>query len=257
MTDAPVFIRPDWPATMGVRVITTTRTGGGSAGDYGGFNLAAHVGDDPARVAGNRRELGRVLALPAQPAWLEQVHGDRIVSLEAGYPGEPADGSLTRRPGRVCAVLTADCLPVVLAARDGSAVAVLHAGWRGLVAGILEAGVRQLAGAGELLGWLGPAIGPERFEVGGEVVEQLARATPGPSRWRWPGARPGKWQVDLYAVARQRLLAAGVSIVSGGDWCTFSDSRRFFSYRRQGQCGRMATLAWLDPSPGSARSGPA
>lgn len=243
----PAWIMPDWVAPARVRALTTTRPGGASAGPYGSLNLASHVGDAPAAVAANRRRLVDALELPAEPAWLEQVHGTRVLTLDGAPPAEPADAAVTRRPGVVLAVLTADCLPVVLCEENGAAVAVVHAGWRGLAAGVIGAAVRALGGnAARLRVWLGPAIGPAAFEVGAEVREAFMDADAGAAA-AFEAIRAGKWHCDLYALARRRLAAAGIETVSGGEFCTFTDSERFFSYRRDGQCGRMATLAWLAP----------
>ena len=242
---APRWIEPDWPAPPEVRALSTTRAGGVSAGPFSALNLAAHVGDDPAAVAANRARLRAAAGLPAEPAWLRQVHGARVVRLPAeGGAAPEADGAWTDRPGVVCAVLTADCLPVLLCDRCGTRVAALHAGWRGLAAGVLEAGVAALgADPGALLAWLGPAIGPAGFVVGPEVVEALG-GKPGAAPWAEP-APGGRWRVDLWAVARERLERAGVAEVYGGGLCTWSDAGRFYSYRRDGRTGRMATLVWL------------
>ncbi len=245
---APRWIEPDWPAPGRVRALSTTRAGGVSAGPFGALNLAAHVGDDPAAVAANRARLRAAAGLPAEPAWLRQVHGARVVRLPAGEGEAPeADGAWTDRPGVVCAVLTADCLPVLLCDRAGTRVAALHAGWRGLAAGVLEAGVAALgAEPGTLLAWLGPAIGPAGFVVGREVVAALG-GEPGAAPWA-VAAGGGRWRVDLWAVARERLARAGVAEIHGGGLCTWSDAERFYSYRREGRTGRMATLVWLDPA---------
>jgi hypothetical protein len=239
---------PDWRVPAAVHAAFTLRTGGVSAAPFGSLNLGAHVGDSPAAVAENRRRVRVRLDLPAEPAWLEQVHGTRVADLDA--PGEagraPADAVVTRRAGRVCAVQVADCLPVLLAARDASAVAVAHAGWRGLAAGVLEETVAKLGvAAGGLIAWLGPAISAAHFEVGSEVREAFLSADPGASGAFALNQR-GRWQGDLVALARRRLTALGVTEVSGGTWCTYADPARFFSFRRDGRCGRMAALVWLE-----------
>ncbi|MCG6940798.1 MAG: peptidoglycan editing factor PgeF [Thiohalocapsa sp.] len=249
------LILPDWPAPANVRACTSTRRGGVSGGPFASLNLAAHVGDDAAAVAANRRRLRAVLDLPAEPLWLSQVHGCEAVSADRGPAaarGEPpvADAAVSRAPGRVCAVLTADCLPLLLCDRAGTTCAAVHAGWRGLHRGVIEATLARLGVPGsELLAWLGPAIGPARFEVGPEVraafLQQDAAAA---SAFR--AGAGDRWLADLYALARLRLSAAGVSAVSGGDLCTLSDRERFFSYRRDGRTGRMATLIWLTRSAG-------
>lgn len=242
--DAPVFLRPAWPAPVRVRAAMTTRTGGASAGAFASFNLATHVGDDPDAVAANRRRLREALQLPTEPAWLEQVHGHRVVVLPDAVPG-PADAAVTFTPGPVCAVLVADCLPVFLASRDGDRVGVAHAGWRGLAAGVVEATVAALdCEPARLVAWLGPAIGPRAFEVGGEVREAFLAGDGGAAAAFTPG-RAGRFLADLPALARRRLAAAGVAAVTGGDLCTHSDPARFYSYRRDGATGRLAALAWL------------
>jgi YfiH family protein len=239
-------IEPDWSAPPTVRALTTTRRGGISTGAWASLNLAAHVGDDPMAVAENRARLRTELALPVEPAWLQQVHGIAVVSPER--EGSCADACVSGEIGSVCAVMTADCLPVVFCNRRGTRVAVAHAGWRGLLAGVLESTLIAFDDpADEVLAWLGPAIGPETFEVGEEVRAAFVKAQP-TAEVHFRAARPGHWLADLYGLARQRLAGAGVVAVSGGDYCTLSDAHRFFSYRRDGVTGRMATLVWLQPS---------
>ena len=244
----PDTIIPDWPAPAGVRAAFTLRTGGVSRPPFDTFNIASHVGDDAGAVAENRALLRATLALAAEPVWLEQVHGHRVVDLDepasAGSLG-PADAAVTRFPGRICAIQVADCMPVLFAAADGSAVGAAHAGWRGLAGGVLEATVRAMkTPPGELLAWLGPAIGQPNFEVGDEVRAAFLDGDPGAAAAFVTNAR-GRWQCDLYALARRRLAAIGVSCVHGGGWCTYADSGRFFSYRRDGRCGRMAAVLWI------------
>ena len=243
----PQVLVPEWRAAQGVRAAFTLRGGGVSASPYDSLNVGAHVGDDPAAVAENRRRVRARLELGADPAWLEQVHGTRVADLDAaGEASAPADAVLTRRPGRVCVVQVADCMPVLFAARDASVVAVAHAGWRGLSAGILEATVAKLGCArGALIAWLGPAISAQHFEVGGEVRAAFLEADPGAAPAFVPNDR-GRWQCDLAALARRRLAALGVTEVSGGVWCTHADPAHFFSFRRDGRCGRMAALIWLE-----------
>jgi hypothetical protein len=240
--EPPQWLSPQWPAPSTVRALSTTRRGGCSAGPYAGLNLADHVGDSPQAVAANRRALASAADLPCEPLWLEQVHGPTCIEAD-GATGRPrADGAVARHRGTVCAVLTADCLPVLLCDRAGTTVAALHAGWRGMAAGIVEAGVAATALApGRLMAWLGPAIGPRAYEVGEEVRAALSAADPGAFR---PSARAGHWHADLCAVARSLLAAAGVTEVYGGGRCTASEPAEFFSYRRDGTCGRMATLIW-------------
>ena len=239
------WIVPDWPAPDTVLALTTTRTGGVSGGPWAGLNLADHVGDAPGAVEHNRIRLGEALGLPASPCWLQQVHGNRVVdAAETGVPVQ-ADGAWTGRHGAVCAVLTADCLPVLLCDRAATRVAAVHAGWRGLAAGIIEQAVHTLRLPGrELLAWLGPAIGADAYVVGDEVrgafVGRQSRAAAA-----FRPALAGGWHADLYALARLRLTACGIATISGGDCCTHRDPERFYSYRRDGVTGRMATLIWL------------
>ncbi|NYH99880.1 peptidoglycan editing factor PgeF [Cupriavidus plantarum] len=289
------WIVPDWPAPARVRALSTTRLGGVSAAPYGladgspgGLNLGTHVGDAPEAVATNRARLAA--RLPAMPQWLEQVHGCAVATADdapdapdapdatdatdatgatgsatrraAGAvaqsgPGVPrADASVSATAGHVCAIMTADCLPVLLCDRAGTVVGAAHAGWRGLCAGVIEATIARMAQrAGEpspqWLAWLGPAIGPSAFEVGAEVREAfLAAAREGEhaavdAAFRPVAGSPGKYLADLYALARTRLHRAGCVDVYGGDTCTVTDAERFFSYRRDGVTGRMATLVWL------------
>ena len=241
-------IVPDWPAPPSVRACTTTRRGGASTGAFASLNLAQHVGDDPAAVVANRARLRAALALPAEPLWLAQVHGCDAVSLNAAAgAAEPpaADAAVTHVPGRVCAVLTADCLPVLLCDRGGSVCAAVHAGWRGLHRGVIEAALARLGRPpAAVLAWLGPAIGQRRFEVGPEVRAAFLAQDAGVADAFRPGAGD-RWLADLYALAHRRLTAAGVEQVSGGGLCTASDAARFYSYRRDGRTGRMATLIWL------------
>jgi len=242
-------LTPDWPAPGAVRAAFTLRPGGVSVGPYRSLNVGAHVGDVPATVAENRRRICADLALPGEPAWLEQVHGTEVVELGrsgvATPPARAADDVIARRAGGVCAIQVADCLPVLFAARDGSAVAAAHAGWRGLAAGVLEVTIRKLGvDAGALLAWLGPAIGVRHFEVGEEVRAAFVAGDPGAETAFTANTR-GRWQCDLVGLARRRLRALGIRDIAGGDWCTYADPERFFSYRRDRQCGRMAALIWL------------
>jgi YfiH family protein len=225
-----------------------------SAAPYGSLNLGGHVGDLPEAVAENRRRLRAAAGLPAEPVWLSQVHGTTVVDLEgaadlgASRPVGPADAAFTRRRGRVCAILTADCLPILLAAESGDLVAAAHAGWRGLAGGVIEATVRALKVAPEkLIAWLGPAIGPGHFEVGAEVREALLAGDPGADAAFAANAR-GRYMADLDALARRRLAALGVGRVYGGGQCTYADGNRYFSHRRDGVTGRQATLIWLEPA---------
>ncbi|MHB1202357.1 MAG: peptidoglycan editing factor PgeF [Acidithiobacillus sp.] len=246
----PTLIVPDWPAPPGVRAAITLRAGGTSTGPYASFNLGEHVGDDARRVAENRARLEQRLALPRAPAWLTQVHGTRVVEIHG--PDDrglrEADGAVTGQCGVVLAVLTADCLPVLACHRDGERIGVFHAGWRGLLGGILEAGMAALeASPDEVLIYLGPAIGPARFEVGPELRAAFVVHDPAARDCFHPGP-DGRWLADIYALARQRLARAGVpaAAISGGGYCTVTETEHFFSYRRDGRSGRMATVIWRE-----------
>lgn len=246
LTDTPAILTPAWPAPPGVRAAFTLRSGGVSAPPYASLNLGTHVGDTQDCVAENRRRVAGALGLPSQPAWLEQMHGTRVVDLDRHEGDARADAAFTRRPGRVCVVQVADCLPVLLAARAAGAVAAAHAGWRGLVAGVLEATVRALAvPASELVAWLGPAIGTAHFEVGAEVREAFLAHDVRAACAFSANAR-GRWQCDLVGLATARLQALGITTVAGGEYCTYTDARRFFSYRRDGRTGRSAALIWME-----------
>lgn len=242
MPEVGVFI-PDWPLPPGVRAASTTRLGGVSLGAYGGFNLGDHVGDDPRAVAANRAALTQALGLPAPPLWLSQVHGSAVAGAD-DPPGIAADARYADRPGVVCAVLTADCLPLLLCSDDGREVAAVHCGWRGLAAGIVGRAVARFAAVPSSVGaWLGPAIGPAAFEVGTEVRDLFVRRDAGAASC-FRESTTGLWLADLYGLARRELAAAGVQRVYGCDLCTVADRERFYSYRRDGVTGRMASLVW-------------
>jgi len=240
----PDWIVPDWPAPQPVRALVTTRAGGVSRGPYASFNLGARVGDDAAAVARNRERLRG--ALPADPVWLQQVHGTDVVEAESAPALARADAAVARTRHVVCAVLTADCVPVLLADREGNAVAVAHAGWRGLVAGVIEAAVARMnAPAASVIAWLGPAIGPRAYEVGPEVREAFVRRDAAAAAAFAPH-RGDRLLADLFMLARQRLAAAGVAAVYGGGHCTYTEAARFYSYRREPTTGRFASLVWID-----------
>jgi YfiH family protein len=236
------LLRPDWPLPRGVRSWISTRAGGVSEGFYEGLNLGSHVGDDPVAVAENRRRLVEAAGLAQAPVWLDQVHGIDVVRAETG--GQ-ADACWSTQPGVPCAVLTADCLPVLFAARDGSCVAAAHAGWRGLAAGVLEATIASLPVAPEaLMAWMGPAIGPSAFQVGGEVRAAFVSAhAQDAEAFQRDGER---WRADLFLLARARLRRAGVTAIYGGGVCTVGDPSRFYSHRRDGVTGRFASLIVRD-----------
>ena len=240
MTDT--WFEADWPAPPGIVAGCSYRHGGVSIGRFASLNLAGHVGDDTDAVTENRRRLRAEVDLPAEPAWLQQVHGAEVCREPTTVRPAQADAAITRRRGVVCAVLTADCLPVLVAAADGGEVAAAHAGWRGLCAGVLETVVGEMAVAPEtLLAWLGPAISQAAYEVGPEVRAQFVDRDPRAADC-FVANQGGRWQADLYALARQRLAEAGVRQVFGGNRCTHAEADRFFSYRRDGQCGRMASF---------------
>ena len=247
----PSWFIPDWPVPSHVRSLSTTRQRGVSLGDHASLNLGDHVGDDPHAVAVNRAKI--TACVGSEPVWLRQVHGTRVVDATrtsgAGEPTE-ADAAFSRRAGVVCAVMTADCLPVLFCDDAGTVVAAAHAGWRGLLDGVLEATIHAMGVRGhDLLAWLGPAIGPQAFEVGEEVRERFVAASAASASAFRP-TEDGKYLADIYALARQRLAGAGVERIFGGDRCTVSEPATFFSYRRDGQTGRMASLIWLDHSSG-------
>jgi YfiH family protein len=228
-----------------VGTASSTRNGGVSGGLYRGLNLATHVGDDADSIAENRRRFASAARLPSAPLWLDQVHGSRVIDAAEWRPGIEADGIVARRPGIVCAVLTADCLPVLFANRNATVVAAAHAGWRGLAAGVLAATVARMGEApGELLAWLGPAIGQPAFEVGDEVRAAFLAVDPAHAG-SFERNKRGRWQADLYGLARRQLAALGLVCVTGGGWCTHGDAERFFSHRREAPCGRQASAIWL------------
>jgi YfiH family protein len=249
ITEAHI-ITPDWPAPGNVRALCTTRHGGVSEPPWQTLNLGSHVGDQPEHVQQNRHRLAEYAGLKANDiGWLNQVHGTNVVELtEANVDTYPeADASYTRQPGIACAILTADCLPVVLADQNGTTIGGAHAGWRSLCGGVLENLITAMAvSPGNLTAWLGPAIGPESFEVGPEVREAFIAHHPEAEKAFTPtGARPGHYMADIYQLARIRLTNSGVAAIHGGGLCTVTDAERFYSFRRDGQTGRMATLVWL------------
>jgi YfiH family protein len=240
------WIIPQWDVPPHVHAVSTLRNGGVSEGRFASLNLGLHVGDETACVQENRNLLTTALKLPAQPLWLDQHHGCTVVRAD-NAPTRHADASFTSAPGTVCAIMTADCLPVLLCDSKGSRVAAIHAGWRGLAHGIIETSVRALGDDGDLVAWLGPAIGADAFEVGDEVrsifTAQLGEAAGMAFK---PHKAGNKWYADIYALARFALRHAGVNAVYGGERCTYSEPEHFFSFRRDGQTGRMATLIWLE-----------
>ena len=236
---------PTWPAPAKVNAAVTTRTGGVSLPPYDSFNLGDHVGDDPQAVAENRRRLAEALKLPTEPRWLKQVHGTCVADASSCTKGCEADAAYTEKGGEVCVVLTADCLPLLLCDRSATRVAAVHAGWRGLLEGVIEQTVSALGPGDELLAWLGPAIGPQAFEVGSEVREAFV-VEDAAAKDAFISTQAGRYLADIYALARQRLHRVGVNAVYGGEHCTYSEPERFYSYRRDGVTGRMASLIWLE-----------
>ncbi|MDP2806050.1 MAG: peptidoglycan editing factor PgeF [Gallionellaceae bacterium] len=248
------YLIPDWPAPKNIRCLQSTRLGGVSTAPYESFNLGDHVGDEPQAVAKNRQLLSSLM--PSEPVWLQQVHGTVIANADVGSCLIHADASIARHRGSVCVVMTADCLPILLCDEDGTVVGAAHAGWKGLAAGVIEATVNAMNVAPKkLMAWFGPAISQRAFEVGEEVratfIAHNAQASeafiPSPPRGEGQGrGDEKKYHADIYLLAHQRLNALGITRVYGGEHCTYTDSARFFSYRRDGVTGRMGTFIWLE-----------
>lgn len=237
------LIFPNWQAPANVRAIQTTRAGGMSVGPYASLNLGSRSGDDPIVVDANRQLLNRFV--PTEPLWLYQVHGVRVVNAAIASCLPEADASFARKPGAVCTAMSADCLPVLLCDDAGTVVGAAHAGWRGLLDGVIEATVAAMeATPASLMAWLGPAIGPQAFEVGAEVLDAFI-AHDAQAALAFAAKPDDKWMADIYQLARQRLHKLGIERIYGGDFCTYTDAERFFSYRRDGQTGRMASMIWL------------
>jgi len=237
-------IEVDWPAPSHVKTFISSRKGGVSEAPFNGFNLGDHVGDDPLAVNANRALLSQFL--PQAPIWLQQVHGIEVVEAREENVGAAADASYSQQSGQVCTVLTADCLPVLFCDQQGTQVAAAHAGWRGLLDGILEVTVNTFSDRSSLMAYLGPAIGPNAFEVGPEVKEAFCRKDKEFICAFKPSQNPEKWMANLYQLARMTLAAQGVEHVYGGEACTYSEASEYFSYRRDGQTGRMASCIWLE-----------
>lgn len=244
MTGIKHWLVPDWPAPANIHAATTLRTGGVSLGAFSSLNPAAHVSDDNERVRQNRQIIRAMLNLPAEPIWLEQIHSNRAVKAVKTALLEQADASYTNESGVVCAVMTADCLPLLICSTDGAQIAAIHAGWRGLLAGVITNTVVAMQQQ-DFLVWLGPAIGPDCFEVGPEVREDfLEKSASFNDAFKRQGN--GKWLADIYQLARIELAVLGIINVYGGTHCTFTEHERFYSYRRESQTGRMATLIWRE-----------
>lgn len=241
------LIWADWPAPPNIKALCTTRQGGVSSAPFDQLNLGDHVGDDPQAVLDNRQSLLNSLSLVKPAQWLKQVHGVEVVEAYSDQQIREADACYTTEPGVACVIMTADCLPVLFTNRSGSKVAAAHAGWRGLAEGVLEQTLSQFDDPSEVMVWMGPAIGPDAFEVGQEVydrfVDDLAQS---PDAFKPSPSHNERWMADIYRLARLRLNRAGVRQIFGGGLCTYTDSERFFSYRRQAQTGRMASLIWME-----------
>jgi len=242
MSGTKHWLTPDWPVPANIRAATTLRTGGVSCGAYASLNPAMHVGDDVDLVKKNRQLIKELLDLPGEPVWLEQIHSNRAVSAVKTESLQQADASYTAEAGVVCAVMTADCLPLLVCAADGSQVAAIHAGWRGLLAGVV-ANTLSAMQDNELLVWLGPAIGPDCFEVGVEVRDAFVQKSAA-FMTAFKQQSNGKWLADIYQLARIDLATLGIDKIYGGGFCTVTEQERFYSYRRDKQTGRMATLIW-------------
>ncbi len=241
----PSWLTPEWPAPANVRALATTRIGGFSTGPFTGLNLAVHVDDDETTVARNRQWLREAAQLPSEPMWLQQVHGTHVWTGAAPATAPIADASVASVSGRVCAVLTADCLPVLLCDRAGTVVGAAHAGWRGLAGGVLNATIDAMqVDPSDVIAWFGPAIEQAAFEVGQEVFDQFTAREAAHTQCFQRNER-GRWQADLYGLARGELARLGVRETYGGGFGTFGDAPRFYSYRREKRTGRMATLIWL------------
>lgn len=238
------LIVADWLAPTGIHALTTTRLGGFSQPPFDSLNLGDHVGDDPEAVAENRQQLRQIAALPAEPLWLQQTHSTRVINAADWQTGIEADAIVSDKTNRVCAILTADCLPVCLYDQHTGKIAAIHAGWRGLAGGIIENTIAHMqADPTQLIAWLGPAIGPQQFEVGSDVYEVFTQSS-AQAVQAFSLQNNGRYLADIYQLARQRLTKCGVEQISGGEYCTVSDPATFYSYRRDGQTGRMATLIW-------------
>ncbi|EAT11562.1 peptidoglycan editing factor PgeF [Bermanella marisrubri] len=234
----------DWPVPKHIKTLITTRDGGVSSAPYDSLNLGHHVEDDPQAVKENRSRLYQ--HLPGEPAWLQQVHGTVVVDANTAQSGIEADAVFSDSPAAVCAVMTADCLPVLFTNVQGTKVAAAHAGWKGLMEGVLEATLSKFSGDDVIIAYLGPAIGPNAFEVGPEVRDGFIERNADAESCFRASSNKGKWLGDMYALARIRLLAQGVKRIYGGMECTFTQEDKYFSYRRDGMTGRMASCIWIE-----------
>ena len=243
-------IKPNWPAPSWVHALTTTRLHGCSDEEHASFNLAMHVDDNPEKVRLNRLRLRQSLNLKFEPVWLEQTYSSRLYEVRQPKNNlQQADGAYTKQVNLQCVVLTGDCLPLLLCDEQGSIVAAVHCGWRGMLNGIIENAIQAMQNhaKGNLLAWMGPAIGPQCFEVGEDVRQPFIKHNLRAMQAFQSTSKPGKWLADIYQLARIRLQSLGVNAIYGGDYCTFLDKEHFYSYRRDKTTGRMATLIWLNP----------
>ncbi len=239
------IIIPDWPAPTNIRALSTTRQGGISQPPFDSFNVGDHVNDDSHCVALNRAQLTRQENLPEDPRWLKQVHGHLVINSQQWQLGTEADAIVSQQSNHVCTIMTADCLPILLCNQQGDTVAAIHAGWRSLASGIIEQTLRSFqCDSNTIMAWLGPAIGPEQFEVGPDVYDAFCSQSP-ESAQAFKAIDNTHYLANIYHLAKQRLVNQGVTAIYGGDFCTVSEKQRFFSYRRDGQSGRMATLIWI------------
>lgn len=240
-----IMLTPNWPAPLNVKAVSTTRQGGFSQAPFDSMNVGTHVGDDASVVKKNRDQLKQLIHLPNSPLWLTQVHGTDVIHTSSWKKSSQADAIYSDQPNQVCAIMTADCLPVLFTDRQGKQVAAAHAGWRGLLNGVLENTVSQFTGAREdILVWLGPAIGPSQFEVGQEVYAAFT-AYSQDAKQAFKVSDQTHYLADIYLLAKQRLSALGITQIYGGDFCTVTEKQRFFSYRRDGITGRMVSLIWI------------
>ena len=239
------FISPDWPAPDNIRAFSTTRHGGFSQAPFDSLNFGDHVGDDIALVSQNRAQLRQIIQAPEEPLWLKQAHSDHVVNSLDWQLNIEADAIFSQHRNHVCTIMTADCLPILLCNQQGDTVAAIHAGWRSLAAGIIEKTLRRFqCDSSSIMAWLGPAIGPSQFEVGQDVYDAFCRHSPSASQ-AFKATDNSHYLADIYQLARQRLESQAITAIYGGDFCTVSDEQRFFSYRRDGKTGRMATLIWI------------
>lgn len=239
------FIIPDWPAPDNIRAFSSTRDGGFSQAPFDNLNLGDHVGDDSHLVTKNRLKLSQLIQTPEEPRWLKQVHGIHVLDSGDWQLGSEADAIFSQHVNHVCTIMTADCLPILLCNQQGDTVAAIHAGWRSLAAGIIEKTLARFHCKAEtVIAWLGPAIGPSQFEVGHDVYDTFCQHSPS-ARQAFKASDSSHYLADIYQLATQRLNSHGVNAIYGGDLCTVSDEQQFFSYRRDGKTGRMATLIWI------------